>query len=452
MLQETTLQETNGSDSESSTVTASSSSTSAKKVPEQPPASMSLKSQLRNAPMPRRSPSVRSIMKDELGSVSEHEAITTFEDSESTLGHFDENSIFGSDVDDDISYETDDDQESFAESIESELTMPSRAAPLRRGVVRNKSDELGYASENVFGGSANAPNKLGSNNRSINRGQLKRNKSDDLGSMSDHVLSNISGKETRPPRTGKNRRLSMTRNQSVCIRASHDDSQESSTEHPSNDNQDPRTEHITLVSLMNICSTPVDSNKSILKHVNNSSSGQSSSNTKTLRFATNRSTGNVWILPKTFDNSYLNDLDDDLWWSEIDLDKRIDQDSDLVGLVEDRLFDVLDRAFDSCSKHDEQDEVELDLKAFGGCSLARGLEAEVFFEMKALRKRHRRAVLAAQSLVRGGSLRGSSEPVTVLSSSELELIGTQSRRLSNSFRLVAMKIGESDALSAAKLG
>jgi hypothetical protein len=161
---------------------------------------------------------------------------------------------------------------------------------------------------------------------------------------------------------------------------------------------------------------------------------------KTVRFATNAVSDKVWCLMRTFEKipeSYRREL----WWNEEDLDRRCDHDSEIATLVEDDYKTILRAAYKSSKEEGATVEtIDMCFVTMQVCSIARGLEVEVFDPfMRDYKKLHRRAVMKKQEQIR-------KEGFCQLDT-ELNAIREQSIKFSRPQGLVARKIAEFDSLA-----
>eukprot|EP00522_Entomoneis_paludosa_P007167 CAMPEP_0172448788 /NCGR_PEP_ID=MMETSP1065-20121228/7732_1 /TAXON_ID=265537 /ORGANISM="Amphiprora paludosa, Strain CCMP125" /LENGTH=257 /DNA_ID=CAMNT_0013200377 /DNA_START=367 /DNA_END=1140 /DNA_ORIENTATION=+ len=163
---------------------------------------------------------------------------------------------------------------------------------------------------------------------------------------------------------------------------------------------------------------------------------------KNVHFLTNPQNDKVWCLVKPVamvDKS----LVDELWWTEDEMYMRNESDNDMANYVEHHYLDVLQHAFESTGEGKvdpdtkRSSDVDLDFDEMKKLSGARGLESLVSPEIQKNVKKHRKAVLGAQRILREHG-RDLSEDRS------LQLIAKSSVKYSQPSRLVSKKMAQFD--------
>eukprot|EP00522_Entomoneis_paludosa_P012250 CAMPEP_0172450424 /NCGR_PEP_ID=MMETSP1065-20121228/8765_1 /TAXON_ID=265537 /ORGANISM="Amphiprora paludosa, Strain CCMP125" /LENGTH=300 /DNA_ID=CAMNT_0013202205 /DNA_START=35 /DNA_END=937 /DNA_ORIENTATION=+ len=165
-----------------------------------------------------------------------------------------------------------------------------------------------------------------------------------------------------------------------------------------------------------------------------------SSTKKTARYCTNPRNDKVWCLVKPV-SKFPEECHADLWWNEQEMFDRSAKDEDLAAIVENQFVTILEHSYESIRakgetydiKHNAIHEVKLDTEALKECAAARGLESLVNPSTKRTVRKHCRAVLAAQELLRVLN-KDMGEP------SSLKLIAEASARYSHASRVFVKKI------------
>jgi len=163
---------------------------------------------------------------------------------------------------------------------------------------------------------------------------------------------------------------------------------------------------------------------------------------KKARYATDPSNDKVWCLVKPIakvDKSMV----DELWWTEDEMYMRNKSDNDMASYVEHHYLDVLQDAFESTGEGKvdpgtkKSTDVDLDFDEMKKLSSARGLEALVSPEIQKNVKKHRRAVIGAQRILRDHD-RDLSDDYSI------RLIAQASLKYSQPSRLVSKKMAQFD--------
>eukprot|EP00522_Entomoneis_paludosa_P004191 CAMPEP_0172476098 /NCGR_PEP_ID=MMETSP1065-20121228/70208_1 /TAXON_ID=265537 /ORGANISM="Amphiprora paludosa, Strain CCMP125" /LENGTH=373 /DNA_ID=CAMNT_0013234315 /DNA_START=129 /DNA_END=1251 /DNA_ORIENTATION=- len=156
----------------------------------------------------------------------------------------------------------------------------------------------------------------------------------------------------------------------------------------------------------------------------------------------NPSNDKVWCLVKPIakvDKSMV----DELWWTEDEMYMRNKSDNDMASYVEHHYLDVLQDAFESTGEGKvdpgtkKSTDVDLDFDEMKKLSSARGLEALVSPEIQKNVKKHRRAVIGAQRILRDHD-RDLSDDYSI------RLIAQASLKYSQPSRLVSKKMAQFD--------
>mmetsp|Transcript_11465 Transcript_11465/g.25563 ORF Transcript_11465/g.25563 Transcript_11465/m.25563 type:complete len:237 (+) Transcript_11465:252-962(+) len=164
---------------------------------------------------------------------------------------------------------------------------------------------------------------------------------------------------------------------------------------------------------------------------------------KSVRFATNSKNGSPWVLIKRIDKIEDMKLVDELWWTEEEMCLRNESDNNMANVVETHYEGILQDAFQSTGSGKVRPgakkikDVALDMERMKKIGAARGLESLVSPEIQKNVKKHRRAVMGAQQILRDHK-RDLSDDKSV------EMIAQASLKYSQPSRLVSKKMAQFD--------
>mmetsp|Transcript_11464 Transcript_11464/g.25559 ORF Transcript_11464/g.25559 Transcript_11464/m.25559 type:complete len:258 (+) Transcript_11464:188-961(+) len=171
--------------------------------------------------------------------------------------------------------------------------------------------------------------------------------------------------------------------------------------------------------------------------------GQPDKTKKSVRFATNSKNGSPWVLIKRIDKIEDMKLVDELWWTEEEMCLRNESDNNMANVVETHYEGILQDAFQSTGSGKVRPgakkikDVALDMERMKKIGAARGLESLVSPEIQKNVKKHRRAVMGAQQILRDHK-RDLSDDKSV------EMIAQASLKYSQPSRLVSKKMAQFD--------
>jgi len=191
---------------------------------------------------------------------------------------------------------------------------------------------------------------------------------------------------------------------------------------------------------------------SVVRNGDNDDATEATKNTdeRHARFAVNEQNGKPWVMIKRID-LVDESLVDELWWTDDDMVNRNESDNNMASYVEHHYVGILQAAYAS-TRHDDKgsksskegtkdkktsQDVELDFDQLKKLGAARGLESLVSPEIQKTVRKHRKAVLGAQQILREHGR-------DLFEDRSLSLIAKSSVKYSQGSRLVSKKMGAFD--------
>ena len=146
-------------------------------------------------------------------------------------------------------------------------------------------------------------------------------------------------------------------------------------------------------------------------------------------------------------------FNNELWWSDKELDLRNDRDEEMVSMLGDEYGRVMEKVFQSSEENiktgNEMDSIDLSFESMVMFSPLRGLETVCYSEIQKYREHHVQEILNLQEMVYKAKRKKRSKGRIRWTDSEMELIRMKSLKSSQAWQSVANRIAKYDAIFAA---